>query len=108
MTPTPRTRAWGGRRAIALVAAVLASKGTVCHLCGEAGADSADHDPPRSVLLREGVRNPDALEYLHPAHVRCNILRKARPITDALRADLARARAGHTPARRSPRFGGPA
>lgn len=107
MTTTP-VRRWGGRRAQRLVALVLAHKGTVCHLCLEPGADSADHEPPRSVLLREGVADPDALRFLQPAHLRCNIIRKARPVDDHLRAELAAARAGHTPARRSPRFGGPA
>lgn len=106
MTAT-RIRPWGGRRAQTLVAAVLANKGDLCHLCLEPGADSADHDPPRSVLIREGVTDPDALRFLKPAHLRCNLLRKARPVDDRLRAELAAARAGHTPARRSPRFGGP-
>lgn len=105
---TTTTRKWGGRRIARLTAAVLATKGTVCHLCGETGADSADHNPPRSVLLREGITDPDAMRFLFPAHVRCNIIRKARPVTDQLRAELAQARAGYTPARRSPRFGGPA
>lgn len=107
MTTTKRRTGWGGRKAIRLVAATLASKGDVCHLCLEPGADSADHNPPRSVLLREGVADPDALRFLFPAHLRCNIIRKARPVTTELRAELAQARAGYTPARRSPRFGGP-
>ena len=105
-TPAPMKQ-WGGRRVARLVAATLASKGTVCHLCLEPGADSADHDPPRSVLVRDGVPDPDALRFLYPAHLRCNVIRKARPVTPQLRAEIAAARAAHTPPRRSPRFGGP-
>lgn len=84
---------WGGRRSRRLVALVLRLKGTVCHLCGLPGANSADHDPPRSVLIAQGVTNPDALEYLHPAHWRpCNNHRGDRPLTDDLRAELRAAR----------------
>lgn len=100
-------RTWGGPRAQRLVAAVLSMKGRTCHLCGMDGADSADHNPPRSVLIRLGVTDPDAMRFLFPAHVRCNILRKARPITVQLQAELARARGGTptTPTtRRSARF----
>jgi hypothetical protein len=67
---------------------VLTTKGRVCHLCGLPGADSADHDPPRSVLLASGIHNPDAIRYLFPAHLGCNLDRKARTITDELRAEL--------------------
>jgi hypothetical protein len=84
---------WGGRRAQRLVAATLADKGTTCHLCGLEGADSADHDPPRSTLIASGVPNPDAPGYLLPAHyLPCNALRGARPITPALRAECRAAR----------------
>lgn len=104
--------AWGGRRAQRLTAATLANKGTICHLCGLEGADSADHDPPRSVLLTDGVANPDALEYLWPAHrLPCNVVRKARPITPDLRAELREARLAAlgeaaTAVPLSPRFAG--
>jgi hypothetical protein len=102
-----RTRSWGGRRAQQLTQAVLTTKGFTCHLCGLPGATSADHDPPRSVLLRAGVPNPDQLQYLHPSHLLCNLHRKARPITDELRAECrARFLASRTvaPVRRSARF----
>jgi hypothetical protein len=86
-------RQWGGRYAQRLVALTLRTKGTVCHLCGLPGADSADHDPPRSVLVAQGEANPDQLEYLWPAHFRpCNNTRRDQPITPALRARLREAR----------------
>jgi hypothetical protein len=83
---------WGGRQSIRLVALTLATKGDTCHLCGMPGADSADHDPARSQLLRLGVRNPDLPEWLWPAHLTCNHRRRARPLDDALRAELHEAR----------------
>lgn len=79
---------WGGRRAQLLVASVLATRGRVCWLCGLEGADSADHDPPRSELLAAGVLDPDRLEYLNPAHLLCSQWRGVRPVTAALRAEL--------------------
>lgn len=82
-------KAWGGRRVRRLIVAVLAFRGTTCHLCGLPGADSADHDPPRSVLIESGVPDPDLLVYLFPSHrLPCNVSRGARPITDELRAEL--------------------
>jgi hypothetical protein len=85
--------AWAGRKVRRLVTITLQLKGTTCHLCGLPGADSADHDPPRSVLVASGVVDPDALVYLFPAHrYPCNIKRKARTITDQLRAELRAAR----------------
>lgn len=44
----------------------------VCHLCGLPGADTVDHDPPRKYLVAAGVPDPDAIEYLRPAHLKCN------------------------------------
>lgn len=83
------TRTWSGRRVRVLVDATLATKGRVCHLCQLEGADSADHDPPRSELLAAGVLNPDTLEYLFPSHrYPCNVGRGARPITPELRAEM--------------------
>lgn len=77
---------WGGRAVALLVAQVLATKGRTCHLCGFTGADSADHDPPRSVLIKQGIPDPDLICYLYPAHLSCNKWRRARPLTDELRA----------------------
>lgn len=101
-------RAWSGRYSQRRVAATLAAKGTVCHLCKLRGATSADHNPPRSALIRAGVPDPDALRFLFPAHLSCNIWRKDRPLTDELRAEL-RARllaARGVSLPRSARFGG--
>lgn len=100
---------WGGRRVRALVDLVLATKGRTCHLCDLGGADSADHDPPRSVLLASGVADPDQLEYLFPSHrYPCNLSRQARPITQALRVELRAKRLRHLgltePPAASPRF----
>lgn len=87
------TAAWSGRRVRVLVDATLHRLGTTCHLCGLGGADSADHDPPRSVLLAARMPDPDADAYLFPAHrYPCNNRRRDRPITDALRAELRAAR----------------
>jgi hypothetical protein len=106
---TTTRRTWGGTYAKRLVTAVLTNKGTTCHLCDGDGADSADHNPPRSVLIRAGVPNPDAMRYLFPVHWRpCNNYRKDRPVTDELRAEcralFARYSARAYPARSS-RFG---
>ena len=57
---------WGGRRAARLREATLDAYGTVCHLCGRDGADSADHLIPRS------LGGPDTLDNLRPAHLSCN------------------------------------
>lgn len=98
---------WAGRRVRKIVDHVLRVKGTTCHLCGLDGADSADHDPPRSVLVRLGVKDPDALVYLHPAHrLPCNVERRARPITNELKAELLARYLATRPvvSTRSPRF----
>lgn len=79
---------WGGRKVAKLLAITLALKGTVCHLCGEPGANSPDHDPPRVELLRAGVADPDHPRYLFPAHLLCNITRQERAITPELRAEV--------------------
>jgi hypothetical protein len=108
MTPTT-PRPWGGRRAQQLVTATLTTKGRTCHLCGLGGANSADHEPARSVLIRAGITNPDQLRYLHPAHLACNHRRNDRPITEALREELRTLmlkahRVGNYAPRRSARF----
>jgi len=89
-------KAWAGRHAQRLTALVLLTKGNVCHLCDQVGADSADHNPPRSVLIASGVADPDDLAYLFPAHrYPCNVKRKAREITEQLRDELREARRRH-------------
>lgn len=67
---------WHGRYAQRLVAATLAAKGTVCHLCHRDGADSADHITPRS------KGGSDALANLAPAHQGCNSARNARTLAE--------------------------
>lgn len=77
---------WGGRRAQAYTRAVLATYGTVCHLCGHDGSDSADHLVPRS----KGGAAYD-LTNGRPAHHRpcptcgrrCNGSRNDRPLPAA-------------------------
>lgn len=81
-------KAWGGRHAQRLVVAVLTAKGRTCHLCGYDGANSADHNPPRDDLIRAGVQDPDAMRFLFPAHLVCNLRRNKRLLTDDLRAEL--------------------
>lgn len=66
---TDRRQKWGGRRAARLRAATLDAYGTVCHLCGRPGADSADHLIPRA------LGGPDTLDNLRPAHRSCNSAR---------------------------------
>lgn len=81
---TAAVATWGGRRAQRMVALVLAVYGDVCHLCGHAGAESADHLTPRSMA-------PEltwSLDNLRPAHhapcpscgVRCNVVRSDRAL----------------------------
>jgi hypothetical protein len=79
---------WGGRKVKRLAALVVATKGSTCHLCELEGADSPDHNPPRADLLAAGVLYPDQLAYLWPAHRLCNVRRKRRPITPALKVEL--------------------
>lgn len=67
---------WGGRRAQEFTAEVLAVKGTICHLCGQDGADTADHLVPR---LSGGL---NTLDNGAPAHRSCNSARQARSLTD--------------------------
>ena len=83
---------WGGRKVAKLVELTLATRGRECWLCELDGADSADHEPPRSELVAAGVPDPDALVYLYPAHLICNQRRLARPVTPELQADLRRRR----------------
>lgn len=71
------TKQWGGRRAQQLTTLCLDTWGTVCHLCGQPGADTADHLLPRS------HGGDDSLDNLRPAHHRCNSSRGNRPIPAA-------------------------
>jgi hypothetical protein len=55
--------------------------GTVCHLCGEDGADSADHEPPRKYLDPALWYDPT---YGRPAHRKCNVERNATLLPSGL------------------------
>jgi hypothetical protein len=85
---------WGGRKAQAWVAAVLAEYGTTCHLCHHGGADSADHLVPRSHptlgrALQFVVSNGRPVHHKPcPACRRtCNITRSAGAVPTAPRTD---------------------
>lgn len=86
-------KGWGGRRLRPLINFVVRRDAGICWLCGEPGADSADHDPPRSDLIAAGVPNPDDPEYLRAAHLLCNKRRGKRPVTESLRVELRAKRA---------------
>lgn len=66
-----------GRRWQAFVAHVLQTKGTLCHLCGGDGADSADHVQPISA-----GGHPYALDNAEPAHLSCNKSRGVLPLAE--------------------------
>lgn len=80
----PRGDGYGGKPAQRWVAAVLAELGDTCHLCGHAGADSADHLKPRATHphLMYDVRNGKPVHHkpCPVCGVRCNIRRKAKPL----------------------------
>lgn len=98
---------WSGRKVGRLRALTLQTKGTTCHLCGLPGADSPDHDPPRSVLVASGCLDPDDLRFLFPAHLTCSQLRGTRQISPELKAECRTdrlRREGKTTAQLSPRF----
>lgn len=67
---------WAGRYAQKWTAATLAAHGTICHLCRQDGATTADHVQPRS---KGGL---DTLTNLRPAHHGCNSLRGDMPLTE--------------------------
>lgn len=67
---------WGGRKAQALTAECLATKGRTCHLCLQPGATTADHVIPRE------LGGLDVLENLEPAHFSCNSARGARTMAE--------------------------
>lgn len=71
-----------------LVRWTLRSQGTVCHLCGHGGADSADHVIPRS---EDPEKTYDAAN-LRPVHhkpcpacgIRCNMVRGSLSVSAAI------------------------
>jgi 5-methylcytosine-specific restriction endonuclease McrA len=64
-------------------AAVFATYGRTCHLCGLPGADTVDHIIPTSVApsLRWEIHNG------RPAHRSCNSIRGDSPAPAAFRAE---------------------
>lgn len=78
---------WGGRAAQDWVASVLRTYGTTCHLCHHGGADSGDHLRPRKTHpeLQLEVSNGRPVHHkpCPTCGVRCNIRRKAKPMTAA-------------------------
>jgi len=66
-----------GRRVRAYNAAVFAAYGSLCHLCGRAGADTVDHLKPVSThpALRWSIENG------RPAHRSCNSARGNAALT---------------------------
>lgn len=71
------------------VARVLRVKGTVCHLCGQPGADTADHIVTVAEARQRGWTRSrtNALANLEPAHQSCNRARSTKPV-DQARAEL--------------------
>ena len=69
-----------------MVARVLREKGTICHLCGQAGATSADHIVPVALGGRTEISNCE------PVHEGCNYRRGTKSVEQA-RAEIA----GHGP-----------
>lgn len=82
---------WGGRAAQAWVASVLREYGTTCHLCHHGGADSGDHVRPRithphlALVVSNG--RPVHHKPCPTCGVRCNNVRKAKPMTTAESVD---------------------
>lgn len=72
-----RSGAWQRLRRL-----VFARDGDVCHLCGEAGADSVDHVIPRKVAPELALEPSN----LRPAHVSCNSARGAGLVKRAEKA----------------------
>lgn len=68
---------WAGRRVVQFTAAVLATYGDGCHLCGVPGADTADHLVPRS---KGGAWW--SLDNARPAHHGCNAARQDMDLAD--------------------------
>lgn len=63
------------RQRARLTAQVLATYGTVCHLCRTEGATTADHLIPRT------AGGPNTLANCRPAHRDCNVKRGSMPLT---------------------------
>lgn len=81
--PTAKSAGRSGARWRAAVAQLKREAPPICHYCGEAIDQSlhylhpqawqADHVPPLPVLVARGD-DPDDVQWLKPAHRRCNII----------------------------------
>jgi 5-methylcytosine-specific restriction protein A len=69
---------------------VIRRDGGICHLCGQPGADSADHIEPWSVSHDDSLTNLAAVH--HDVAPYCNRLRGDKPLDDFLneRAEVAK------------------
>jgi 5-methylcytosine-specific restriction endonuclease McrA len=74
--PARTGRPWQRRKA-----RIIRRDGGICHLCGNPGADTADH------LIPWSVSHDDSDSNLAAAHGRCNRIRGDRPI-DVARGDI--------------------
>lgn len=94
MTPPPRTTtppaARTGRPWVRVKNRVIRRDGGICHLCGQPGADSADHLTP--VSAGGAVYDLTNLAAVHDQP--CNRIRGTRPVAE-VRAELT-GHAGHT------------
>lgn len=73
MRDARHSRAWRER----IVPRILRRDGGICHLCGQPGADTADHLVP---VAQGGTHTPSNLR---AAHQTCNRKRGDRPIDQA-------------------------
>lgn len=61
--------------------ALVLARSRICHICGEPGADSADHHPePLASIVRRGG-DPLDPNNGQPAHMRCNSAKGSRTVT---------------------------
>ena len=66
-----------------IVPRIIRRDGGICHICGQPGADTADHI---ITVADGGTDDDDNLAAAH--HVPCNVRRGGRPL-DTIRAELA-------------------
>jgi len=85
MTAVSRT----GRPWQRLKRRIIRRDGGICHLCGQPGADSADHLIPYSYGGPNSATNLAAVH--HDVEPKCNRRRGTRTI-DAVKADIERSR----------------